>query len=422
MDFSLYNKVNSILGNFSLVYYGVDLRKTLSFDLAFYLSKPHSLSFYLKCLVKCFMPIHSTFDWSLLKDNRIVFSSTTERKDYIELIELVRSNFNQSCLLFISRSYCRHFVLKNIFTHIYELKSLNKCHCDIFSYLFLASRLLNYCVFIKTLDETKPNYIHLDNTYNYIPLNSSHALESVITQYFNARSVKTFHLCHGLHFSPNIRYFTVDSFNKELITAKTVLSWGENFVFNDNKYYKHNYRHVIVGNPKYHYRKINTSFNSDTCIVFLARISCLEGNLKLLKMLNSLKNDLSIRFYIKPHPSLDQIMIDKLCNKWGFFVCDKTTTIRELLTTNSFGFAISYESTAYFEAMYYNLVCFRYAYNENENYGDFDNRFLSLKDLKYQIHKYSSIIDKETLSAKIEEVLVKEIGMGINEYRKAILG
>lgn len=420
MDFSLYNKVNSILGNFTLIYYGVDLRKTLSFDLALYLCKTHSFSFYLKCLVKCFMPLRSKFDWNLLKDNDVVFSLLVERNDYIELVESVRGNFDNSGFFLIKNTCCRCFNYKSVFAYIYELKQLRKCHCNIFACLFLMHRLLDYCSFIKSLDESKPNYIRLDGRYRYIPFNSSLGLESVYTQYFNTQSVKTFHLCHGLHFSPNIRYFTVDAFNKELVTAKTVLSWGENFVLNDKKYYKHNFRHVVVGNPKYPYRKINASFNSDTCIVFLARLSCLDGNLRLLKILSSLKTDFSIDFYIKPHPSLDQTMIDKLCKKLGLFICNKTDTIRELLMKHSFGFAISYESTAYFEAMYYNLVCFRYSYNENENYGDLDDRFLSKMDLMSQIHKYSSI-DKRVLSDRIEKILVADLGMGVNRYKKTIL-
>ena len=93
----------------------------------------------------------------------------------------------------------------------------------------------------------------------------------MITQYLNGKNVKTFHLCHGLHFSPNYKRFTIDAFNKELISANTVLSWGKAFVDNDKKYYKHNYIHEIVGNPKYSYHKINISFSTDSCVVFLAR-------------------------------------------------------------------------------------------------------------------------------------------------------
>lgn len=75
--------------------------------------------------------------------------------------------------------------------------------------------------------------MELDNKYSYIPFNSSRGFENMITQYLNGKNVKTFHLCHGLHFSPNYKRFTIDAFNKELISANTVLSWGKAFVDND---------------------------------------------------------------------------------------------------------------------------------------------------------------------------------------------
>ena len=69
--------------------------------------------------------------------------------------------------------------------------------------------------------------------------------------------------------------------------------------------------------------------------------------------------------------------------------------------------------------MYYDLICFRFALEENESYGDFDDRFLTADDLSNQIGKYSKM-DFNQLSCKVQDLLEYEIGMGINRYSQVL--
>ena len=41
----------------------------------------------------------------------------------------------------------------------------------------------------------------------------------------------------------------------------------------------------------------------------------------------------------------------------------------------NYDFAIAYNTTAYYEAMYYNMVCFRYVVDENGEFNGLNDKF-----------------------------------------------
>lgn len=420
MDFYLYNRTSEILKDFEYINEGVDFKKMITFDLAYYLLNNKNIISKIKYIIKLFFSFKCIGFWDGFVNNKIVFSlSQSNRKDYIEMINFIRIDIERSKLVFVDKCFKRCFSFLNLFLLSYVVKAVWKCNCDISTKIFIAFQIFDYQNSLKSFIASKPALMELDNKYSYIPFNSSRGFENMITQYLNGKNVKTFHLCHGLHFSPNYKRFTIDAFNKELISANTVLSWGKAFVDNDKKYYKHNYIHEIVSNPKYSYHKINISFSTDSCVVFLARKQYQNNNMYLLEELFYVSKRIGTKFIIKPHPSLDMALMRKVCKEYGFKLYEKSTTIRDLLLSEKFGFSISYESTAYFEAMFYDLICFRYSKDENEAYGDLDNRFCNGEELMLQIKKYERMNMKE-ISLLIEDTLVYELGIGVNRYKEVI--
>lgn len=418
MDNSIYNGTMAILKDFSYTEDGIDFNKALTIEAAYCYSVNRGKDYpIIKYFLRLFLPIKNICFFEALKSNEPLFTCATRRRDYLELIHAAKENVPNSRFYYIDELFKRRFSFPRLF-YYKVLKSGFRFNTSFRKKLYLAFKLLDYVTAYRTL-KSAGSYVPCDFNYKYIPFNSSTGLENIITQYLNSRGCRTFHLCHGLHFSPNYKFWSIDSFNKELITAQTVLSWGQGFEDNDKKFYNHNYRHEIVGNPKYPEKDINIAFNTDKCIVFLARGQYDENNYRLLSVLNAYSKYSETVFYVKPHPTDNKSELRRKCAEYNFILVDGDMAIRELLSSNSFGFAISYETTAYFEVMYYNLVCLRYSYEENEAYGEFDNRFINEKELLIQVSKYASM-DIGKLNDEIARCLRYELGMGINRYAEVL--
>lgn len=418
-DNSIFEHTQEILGDFSYEDNRIDYRKAITMDVAYCYSIHRGEKYnMLRYVLRLFMPLQSTTFVKELASNKVLFTSWTNRRDYMELINSISSEVPSSKAILIHNAFKRRFKIPR-FYYVSLFQKVFRCRASFATKMYISFRLLDYVVACKTMDK-QLNKIEIDwGNRKYVPFNSSFGLENAITQLLNIKGCKTYHLCHGLHFSPNYRFFSIDAFNKELITAKVVLSWGQGFVDNDNKLYNHSYIHEVVGNPKYPYKKINIKFNTLNCIVLLARGQYDQNNYRLLDVLSKFKKSRKIEVSIKPHPTDNISKLTELCKKYEFNLIDGSRTIKELLSSGEFGFAISYETTAYFEAMYYNLLCFRFSYEENESYGDFDDRFASPEELEGLLVKYST--EKlEEISANVEKNLCYEIGMGINRYRSIL--
>lgn len=417
-DNSIFEGTNILLKDFSFVDGAVDFKKSITMDAAYCYSLNRGGQYNkVRYFFRLFMPIQCDTFVSDFAGCEVLFTSWTNRRDYTELIESIRVGLNKSRFVLINDSFKRKFKFPR-FYYWRVFREGFKCNCSFSNKLFLSFRLLDYVVAYKSVVKEFKNK-GISGKHRYVPFNSSFGLENVITQYLNSLGYDTYHLCHGLHFSPNYLFFSIDSFNKELIAARNVLSWGQGFVDNDKKYYNHTYNHLVVGNPKYPIKNINTNFHQDSCVVFLARGQYDLNNAKLLEVINDYAQHYSLNVVVKPHPTDNLKMLIDLCTRFGFSIIQDKRTIKEILEDNNYGFAISYETTAYFEAMYYNLVCLRYSYQENESYGDLDNRFLSSNDLKMQIERFSKM-NMSQFSKVVQKTLEMEIGMGINNYSSVL--
>lgn len=418
MDNSIYNGTMAILKDFSYTEDGMDFKMALTIEAAYCYSANRGKDYpIIKYFLRLFLPIKNICFFDALKSNEPLFTCAIRRRDYFELIQAAKKNVTNSRFYYIDELFKRRFSLPRLY-YYKVLKSGCRFNIGFRKKLYLAFKLLDYVIAYRTLKSTGAS-VSCDFSYKYIPFNSSTGLENIITQYLNSRGCRTFHLCHGLHFSPNYRFWSVDAFNKELIAAQIVLSWGRGFVDNDKKLYRHNYFHEVVGNPKYPAKNIDITFSTDKCIVLLARGQYDKNNYRLLSLLSAYSKFSETVFYIKPHPTDNILELRKRCDEYNFVLIDDDRTIRELLLAESFGFAISYETTAYFEAMYYNLICFRYSYEENEAYGNFDDRFINEQELSQQVKKYA-LMDTGKLNKKIAQCLRYEIGMGINRYAEVL--
>lgn len=416
MDTSLHENTLNTLKKISITYDKIDFIKAVTIEVAYELSIQRlSRKSLLRSIIKILKPLKNKCFHKAFSE-RVIFSAYVNRKDYEELILSAKDGILNSTYIKILNGFKRQFSIpKPYYFHV--IRKVWNLNLSINARLSLSSILIDYISAYRSLRSAVENKNIPLSEIKYIPFNSSVGLENIITQYINNNKGKTYHLCHGLHFAPNYLFFSIDSFNKELIAAHTILSWGQSFVDNDQNHYAHE----IVGNPKYPEKKIEIKINTNTAIVLLARGQYDDNNCKLIEVLAEYTNIRDTKFYIKPHPTCDINRIRELCNHYGLeFVSEGT--INDLFKHSKFGFAISYESTAYFEAMYHNIICFRYAYEENECYGELDNRFMNAEQLDNQINKYLNKLqgDNSKINTIIHDTLRYEIGMGINRYREIL--
>lgn len=413
MNSYIRNHTYEILGKTTLIHDNIDFIKSIIIELAYETSIGRLSKIPIwKSILKMICPLKNHGFENMLTSN-VIFSSYVNRKDYDELIMEIKRNISGSIYIRLLNVFKRQlsFPKKN---YIKIFKAVWGMQLSLKAKFALSSILIDYMSSYLSLNSSViHNNINLSKVC-YIPLCSSVGLENILTQYINNNCGKTYHLCHGLHFAKNYRFFSVDAFNKELITAQTVLSWGQSFVDNDSFYHKHE----IVGNPKYPAKDIQIEVNKNSAIVLLARRQYDDNNCKLLEVLADYVKINNTQFYVKPHPTSDYTRIHNLCDKFGFEICGNDT-LKELFSKHKYGFAVSYETTSYFEAMYYNTICFRYALEENECYGEFDDRFTTADQLHQQLEKYITM-PKEILNSKIKTVLQYEFGMGINRYKEVI--
>ncbi|MEA5428595.1 hypothetical protein [Arcicella lustrica] len=353
----------------------------------------------------------------LLKNSLITVSAN--RSDYNELINEIRTFVNDSDFIplykIADRLYYNFNLLITFKVFFYFLFSYSK-EFNIKERVYLASRALFYRNVLKSLSEL---FLDFDTTdKKYIAFNSSFDNECLLTEFFNSIGIKTYQLSHGLSYIDYKLFKPFDCITAENIRAKTVLVWGEsskkdlilNYSFSD-------LRIIVAGNPKYSLKKITVKQTFKCCAVFLARDIYQDGNIMLINILGKLAIDLGIEFHIKLHPlSNKEILSEAISvNRLAFIPIDYT--IKEILEDNQYDFAICYNTTVYFEAMYYGLIPFRFGYMENENFKGLDDIFVSQLELQNLMSLFQTKSHSE-LNKSIETILVQNLGMGINNYHK----
>lgn len=71
-----------------------------------------------------------------------------------------------------------------------------------------------------------------------------------------------------------------------------------------------------------------------------------------------------------------------ISNQLGFEISSKNNSLINELS-DKYDFAIAYHTTAYYEAMYFNLFYLRCAKNENKLYDGLKDKFSTVSDLEY---------------------------------------
>ncbi|MBO6573731.1 MAG: hypothetical protein JJ958_14935 [Balneola sp.] len=356
------------------------------------------------------------------ESNKLLVSAEIERNDFNSLIESVISGISDKIFSPIyNLKVKRYFNSKNLiisFRHLFignKIKNLN-----FFEKLYLASRL---CFYLNSFDSLISEFKDFNFTNKkYLSFNSSFGFEAMLTQFFKANEVPTYTLQHGPYYVKYKIKVPLDNINGENITADNVFVWGRSSL-NDllNNYNLQSSRIIIGGNPKYIAKKIKVKLGFKKCLVLLGRVMYESGNKKILQIVKEVADTTGIKFEVKLHPSLDNVKYKKLCESYDLTLVQTTEHLAQILSRDIYDFAIVNNSTAYYESMYYNLLCFRFEPDENEQFLGLDDKFNDSKSLLNKISSFEEQ-DSEKLNKNIEKLLTDTLGMGINYYKKYLDG
>ena len=100
---------------------------------------------------------------------------------------------------------------------------------------------------------------------------------------------------------------------------------------------------------------------------------------------------------------------------------DNNKTLIEILSSGDFDMAITCNTTAYYECMYYGVIPIRWAKDENKNWNGLDDRFYDEASFFEKVREVR-MADPIQYCRQMKEVLASELGVGINNYNQIVNG
>lgn len=414
-DFKRYKELKS---EFTIGFKNYNLQNIVAHDIAKYIYKNKIPK--IKFVFRWFVTPSAQYFKPFFKRKQLISNVYPHRNDYISLFDSVAKElgFDNHFMDYKYGWKIRLvFSFKNIRSSFAEVFRLN-VKLSIWTKLYFTACLTYYK---NILDLFEKKCVEFLNVELFLASNSSSTPDSVLCVYFNSIGIKTFSFQHG-NYSTFQKYIPMDVINTENITAQKMMCWGKstadllkNRGCNENSI-------VITGNPRYKgvvLKDIKQTFGS--CIVFLGRSIYHNENIRLLNVLGEFnKNFESIHFFIKLHPSLHKNEYEQVAQKLKLTLIAGNELLTKLIDSGDYDFAISYNSTAYYEPLTRGIPCFRYSYFENENLFGLDDKFETAAELAGLIAKFKNI-DSGELARQIQKVLDEVFSITNVNYKRILL-
>lgn len=362
-----------------------------------------------KCFVKT---INSKEIINSVQENKLIISNFESRDDYNLLVSnVLYSLYDYKYINTFETKF--HLSFKNILFSLYACKDILFAYKSLKKFLYISSILTYYK---NIYDDLNKNFTNINNVFTkkYLAFNSSIGIECLFVNFFNINTeIETYSLTHGFSYVAYKKKIPIDFINGYNLSAKKVFVWGEFSKKNLMKNFKIDPKKIIVaGHPLYFKRQKVIFTKIKNCLVLLPRDVYDVENKILLKIIALTSNKLKLNVSVKFHPT--SILDDEynlILNQNKFLVITNST-VKDLLNSKRFDFCVTYNSTVYYEAMYYGKPCFRFDHI-NEDFKGLKDIFhddLSLISLLYETSK-----DKN-LDKKFEELLLNVFSNNKNVY------
>lgn len=338
------------------------------------------------------------------------------RKDHLELYKSVIERLDRKTVFNNPDSWGYRLVLNPlmIFTVVKtSLRLLKNAELNCRDKIAMISEVCFYCNTLLLL-----NKLDFSRVKKYVCEIDIRRFENLLTQYLQIRKVPTFSMEEGMFyiFRGQIPH---DSVHYRVLTTDKLLCWSQ-YVMDEYMSYgiKEN-RLILAGYPK----KVSLydmviEKPMSKCIVLLARNSFREANYKLLNILNGYSD--KYEFCLKLHPSLDYNEYSDYADTHQMKIVEKTKTINDCIKPGEFNWSIAVNTTAYYESLIRGLPCLRFLHKSFQLPLGLDDFFDSKEALENKIQWISSI-ERSRYQKEVNEMLKYTMGLGIDNYRVAIL-
>ena len=391
------------------VYRGIDLVEAMAAEIINFTVARGSASWY---LVVCTLlrRLHTDDILKAFEQHKNVFTyDAPRRRDHRKLSELIQSSVADS-----QRVELRYFYrpwgvilpfLKNYLTIAkrVEVSFVNRC--------YLAALMTSYKVMIRQLDKTFKNFDVRGKSL--IPFCSPAYVEALLTLFFKSKGVKTYSTVHG-YFGRYKQFIAADVVNGCNILADKVLCFSQNQKEDLIRDFDISADRIFVaGNPKYPKREIQfKSIYKNGLIV--GGIAIYDNDLRrLFPQAEQVAEKLGLQFWVRPHPQ-SRITQEELESYGHINMADSSQTLVEILKSGEYDFAITHNTSAYYECLYYGVRAFRWGVNENLMFEPLEESVQNAQQLSEVIER--TCADKQADEERAEQLLVRNLGMGINLY------
>ena len=409
---AIFEKYQELKSNYDFVYKGIHLNKVVTIML-WSLAK-HNSSLNIKSFIKLFCHLDTRELKQFSKDDWIITFGRYNRKDHIELFENVLKRLNHPIKYAKpfnwGKKYCFNPELicssyKFVFSKKYSSIGLSEKLC-------LANELVFYANAIKEI-----NRYDFNKAKKFMCLCDSQEIENLLTQFFQTRKVPTYAFMEGIMFvfKGEVPF---DCIQYENLTTDTKLSWGH---FSRDELIKYGIppeRIKVAGYPKYvEGRKLKPNNTFKKCMALLSRDSFRSSNMCLLDILSNYSKEQEI--WLKLHPGCDKNHYEKYASDHQMHIVPTEKTVNECLNQDDFDYAISVNTSAYYEALMRGLPCFRlYDGKFNLMFG-MDDTFGSVEGYNAVYEKLSKMKNDE-YQVMIDKTLKYAIGFGLDNYKEII--
>lgn len=253
----------------------------------------------------------------------------------------------------------------------------------------------------------------------YLSMYNATQMENLITQFMKLKGIPTYSLCEGIYVVEKENP-TIDNVNHTNLETDHLLTWGK---WVNDEFEKTGIDPIRLSACGYPHKtelfKIKKGLKLNNCMVLLAREQYHDTDVKLLEILS---HETQYHYSIKCHPNSNIAFFKEYAEAHGMTFISRDKTVSECLNNSEYDFAIAVNTSAYYEALMRGIPCLRYtdgSFTLMEGYNDVFN---SLEEYKSKMNDIQSMIDNDQYQNAIDKMLSYVMGVGLNEYRKILLG
>lgn len=420
VDDVFYKNYKALKDNFNVGYKGYQLKGIMAKDFIFFAYKMDTYKLTKSSIKwKLFFAQDLQDFQDLLSQKKVMFSFDNYGNDYKFLLDSIREQLDESVLFEPKNEFKKHIHLGNIIVSFFQLFVFSKLKSislkDRF-YFFLV--LVQYKNTIDLLELNKNNV----NTTKFVPFLSCFPIDSILSQFFRKRNIKSYGIQHGLHCS-SIDYKTYipyDVMNIENLQADYILAWGNFTKEALLKEGKSEAQFLLAGAPKYtNIDRIDIKkSNTNRCVLCLARDIYSEGNILLLTIAKEMIEN-GMEVHLKFHPRSDLKKYESKLKSFDFKILDIKTTIDRSISIVNPDFVIVYNSTVYYEYYIKGIITLRFGVYQNDIPFGLDDEFSSFNELKTLLQKIENQ-NNENINNDVNAMINRFCALGLDNYRKIL--